>query len=168
MFNLKSNNYYLKCAQRGTDVPRAFENPIGKRDPYQLYEIPYDGKGRKLTTMFSVGFPGEPNSGSSAALGGSKFNNVNPTIPHPYSEKGDDKAQSADPDHPFNASDPSRPERSEYGEGGAQNFYHDDSPLSKNRSSFDSSKKLDINTQGPHGDINSKAKSMMPKSDVRS
>lgn len=163
MFELHTSHARLKIAQRGVDVPRGFENPFGKRDPYQNYELPNDGKGRKLNIFGTIGMPGEPGNGSSSAVGGEKFKRINPEIAHPYSETGDTMSESQDPDHPFDSDSSERPARSEYGLGGSLNFFSDDSPLSVNSRAFGSSGR-DDNNNGPHGDIGGKVRSLMPKS----
>jgi len=162
VFNINTKGFTLKIAQRGTDVPRAFENPIGKRDPYQNYELPNDGKGRKLNIFGTIGMPGEPGNGSSSAIGGEKFKRVNPDIAHPYSETGDTLSKSQDPDHPFDSEEDGRPSRSEYGVGGGLNFYSDDSALSINSRVFGSDR--DKNPNGPQGDVGGKVRSLVPKS----
>lgn len=158
MFKMVSSSFLLRTAQRQSGTPNAFD-PWGRRDPYQLYSLPNDGQGKKLTTPFSLGFPGEPTDGSSSGLGGDKFDRVNSNLPHPYAENGDPVAKNADPDDPFLANEGDRPERTEYGTGGyGQQFTSDDSPLSRNTDVFDGSVQLDRNPNGPQGDIGGKAR----------
>ncbi len=162
MFELYTHRARVKLAQRGVDVPRAFESPLGRRDPYQNYELPNDGKGRKLNIFGTIGMPGEPGNGSSSAIGGERFDRVNPSIAHPYSETGDTMSKSQDPDHPFDSESEGRPERSEYGLGGGLNFFSDDSPLSINSRAFDSNgSQRDENRNGPQGDLGGKTRSLM-------
>jgi len=156
VFKIRTRSFLGRIAQRQTGTPNAFENPLGKRDPYQLYSTPNDGKGRKLTTPFSLGFPNEPTDGSSSGLGGDKFDRVNPSIPHPYAENGD-------PESPFSDNNPSkdeRPGRSEYGMGSVKNFVHPDSPLSTSYDVFSPSAARDRNPRGPQGDVGEKARAL--------
>lgn len=152
MFNITSPSAITKISQRQTGTPAAFDKD--KRDPYQLYSLPNDGKGRKMTTPFSLGFPNEPTDGSSSSLGGSKFDRVNPDIAHPYSESGDSLGGNADPENPFYfENDP----RSEYEDGNSVGFYSDSHPLSRNSDVFGDSGR-DSDPSSLQGDLGHKSR----------
>lgn len=156
MFKILSLSYLKRTAQSRSGTPVAFESPFEKKDPYKLYTLPNDGNGRKMTTMGTQGFSGQPSDVSSAMVGGTKFEGVNPNIPHPFSERGDDKSGYSDPDHPFYPDD-SQPSG---GTGNWQAFVSPDNPLSINQQAFDPSQSLDRNPRGPQGDLESKIVSL--------